>query len=167
MKNLFLAAALAVGTASVAVAPAPASAQTFSESRIIKSFDIETLRAVVTELGGTIERKDDGNYRIKFANGTVSSVKFTACTSGSCLGTHLQGSFGKPSRLNVSETEELVNNFNRDRRALKVWNRGEGRSMADHYIIADGGITMENYRRQLSLYSYMLLTFRKELYAED
>ena len=169
MRKLILAAALATSTAMVAATPAPANAQTttFSASRIIKGFDIATLRAVVTELGGTVEPKDDGNgYRIKFDNGTVTSAYFTACNSGVCLGTHLQGSFGKPSDKTISETETIVTDFNKDNRTLKVWNLGEGRSMADHYIIADGGITMENYRRQLSLYSYMLKRYREAIYTD-
>ena len=168
MRKLILAAALATSTAMVAATPAPANAQTttFSASRIINSFDIATLRAAVTELGGTVQAKDDGNgYRIEFDNGTVTSAYFTACSTGVCYGTHLQGSFGKPSDKTVAQTEALVAEFNKNNRTIKVWSLEEGRSMADHYIIADGGITMENYRRQLSLYSYMLKKYREEIYT--
>lgn len=166
MHKLLLAAALTATTTLAAVGPAPANAQTtFSEARVIKSFNIDVLRAVVRELGGTVEEKSGGGYQITFDNGTVASAYFTACSSGECLGTHLQGSFGKPSDKSIAETEKLVNDFNKNNRTIKVWNMGEGRSMADHYIIADGGITMENYRRQLSLYAYMLKRFRKAIYT--
>ena len=139
---------------------------TFSPTRLIEEFDISTLRSVVSELRGTVTANDDGSgYRIEFENGTVTSAYFTACSNGKCLGTHLQGSFGKPSDKTVAQTDGIVNAFNRDNRTLKVWSRGDGRSMADQYIIADGGITMENYRRQLSLYSYMLKQYRQALYT--
>lgn len=163
-------AALALSMAGVIagtglVAPA-AQAQSFDGDRIITSFDIGTLRAALEELGATITAKDSGGYLIKFANGTASSVYLTACGSGPCLGTHLKGSFGSPSDKSVVTVERIVTEFNKNMRPIKVYNRGSGRSMAEMYIISDGGITMENYKRQLSLYAFTLQKFREALYTD-
>lgn len=155
----------ALGLATTTVPCHVAEAQSFSQSRLVDSFDIATLRSVVAELDATIEAKDNGGYTITFANGTVSSVELTACRSDTCLGTHLTATFGKPSDKSVSQTEEIVRDFNRKRRTLTVYNLGNGRSQADLYIIADGGITMQNYLRQLSLYAFMLKEYRKAIYT--
>ena len=165
MRTSILVTTLALGFALASVPTHPAHAQDYSESRIIRSFDIGKLRAVVDALDATIVEKSDGGYRITFANGTVSSAEFTACRDGGCLGTHMTATFGKPSDKTVSQTEKIVRDHNRNNRTLTVYNLGEGRSQADLYIIADGGITMENYLRQLSLFAYSLKEYRRAIYT--
>jgi hypothetical protein len=165
MHISILATTVAMGFALATVPAQPAAAQDYSASRIIDSFDIAKLRAVVDQLDATIVEKSDGGFRITFANGTVSSAEFTACREDTCLGTHLTATFSKPSDKTVSQTETLVRDYNRNNRTLTVYNLGNGRSQADLYIIADGGITMKNYLRQLSLYAYSLKKYRGAIYT--
>lgn len=165
MRNSVLATVLAAGFALATVPSQQAAAQSYDQSRIINSFDIGTLRAVVNALDATIVEKPEGGYRITFENDTVSSVEFTACSGGPCLGMHLTATFAKPSDKTVSETEEIVRKYNRTNRTLTVYNVGGGRSQADLYVISDGGITMANLGRQLSLYAYSLKKYRGAIYT--
>ena len=165
MRTGIFATTLVLGFAIATLPTQEVAAQDFSASRVIDSFDIGKLRAVVAELDATIVEKPEGGYRITFSNGTVSSVKFTACTNDICLGTHLTATFAKPSDKSVSQTEQIVRDYNRNKRILTVYNLEEGRSQADLYIIADGGITMQNYLRQLSLYAYALKDYRSAIYT--
>lgn len=166
MRNLVIAAALATAIVST-VAPAPLAAQEFQASRVIESFDIGTLRAVVTELGGTVREHSDGDgYFVRFSNGRGTKVSFTACRASGCLGTHLEASFAKPRGKSEVAAQNIAVEFNQSERALKTYHLGDGRTMAEHYIIADGGITMENYRRQFSLFAYMLDQYAKEIYGD-
>lgn len=166
MRNMFFAAALAVGTVTAAATPAPANAQSFSASRIIDHFDLETLRATVIELGGTIEDSPNDGYLIKFPNGTAATANFTACATGQCLGTNISARFGKPSDKSDSEVERLVVDYNRRWSAGKSYLTDDGRAVVQAYMIADGGITMENYRMQLVVYSQMLQKMRETIYSD-
>lgn len=164
-----LAAFFAVPILALATPAAPAAAQSepYDASRILDSFDIIDLYAVANEIGASLEPEDDDSVLITFANGLKASVYFTACNSGRCLGTRLQAGFGKPGNKSIAQTEELVEEFNRTKAAVKVFNRGDGSSMAQEYIIADGGITMGNYRAQVNLFSLMINRFRQTIYSDD
>lgn len=165
MRHLILSALLAVCTTAAAVTPTSANAQSYSASKLIYNFDIGTLRAVVSDMGGSVRTKDNGDYEIQFANGTVSGVEFTVCGSGKCFGTHLKATFGKPSDKSVAETERLVEQFNKDIRTVKSYSTGEGRSTVSMYIISDGGLTMENYRMQLAVMEDALQIMRETIYT--
>lgn len=149
------------------MAALPASAQSFSASRTISSFDLATLRAVVEQSGGTVETKaDDDGFLIKFSNGTAATATFTACSTGRCLGTNISARFGKPSDKSDAQVAELVDDYNRRWSAGKSYLTDDGRPVVQAYMIADGGITMENYRMQLVVYASMLQKMRETIYTE-
>lgn len=164
MRHLIFAAALATGTATMAVSPA--HAQDFSASRIIDGFDYDTLRAVILEMGATIEPGQNDGYLIKFANGTAATASFTVCSTGKCLGTNISARFGKPSDKTDAEIEELVVDYNRRWNAGKSYLTDDGRPVVQAYMIADGGLTMENYRMQLAVYASMLQKMRETVYTD-
>ena len=166
MRKVLYALALTTAGVSASFSAVPASAQDFSASRVITNFDEDNLRAVMTKLGGTVEPGSEGGYLIKFSNGTAATATFTVCGSGKCFGMNLTGGFGKPSDKSIAETERLVTDYNQRWNAAKAYSRGEGQSTVQHYMIADGGITMENYRAQLSVYSGMLEKTRETIYTE-
>ena len=169
MRHLIFAAALATGTATLASLPAPVAAQDFNANRIISQFNYSTLRAVVLEMGGTIEESPNDGWLIKFPNGTAATANFTVCSDdseSSCLGTNISARFGKPRDKTDAEVEELVVDYNRRWNAGKSYLTNDGRAVVQAYIIADGGITMENYRMQLSVYSSMLKKMRETIYTD-
>ncbi|ABC63484.1 YbjN domain-containing protein [Erythrobacter litoralis] len=164
MRHLILAATIAAGTATMAFTPA--TAQSFSASRTLNSFDYDTLRATVTEIGGTIEPGQNDGFLIKFPNGTAATATFTACATGKCLGTNISARFGKPSDKTDSQVAELVRDYNRRWSAGKSYLTDDGRAVVQAYMIADGGISMENYRMQLVVYSQMLKKMRETIYKD-
>lgn len=150
-------------------APIPAQAQQFSATRIISQFNYPTLRAVVIEMGGTIKEGNNGGWLISFSNGTAATAYFTVCEDddeSSCLGTNLLARFGKPSDKSVTETNALVEDFNKRFNAAKAFPLEDGRSAVQAYIIADGGLTMENYRMQLTVYADLLKKMRETIYTD-
>ncbi|GAA4039244.1 YbjN domain-containing protein [Parerythrobacter jejuensis] len=164
MRHLIFAAALATGTATMAVAPA--NAQAFNASRTISSFDYNTLKAVVEQMGATIEPGQNNGYLIKFSNGTAATARFTACSTGQCLGTNISARFGLPSDKTKAQVAELVRDFNSRWSAGKSYVIEDGRAVVQGYMIADGGISMENYRMQLVVYASMLKKMRETIYTD-
>jgi len=165
MHKTIYAAALAIGSVSTALIPAPAFAQSYSASRVIGHFDIDSLSAVMNELDGTIESKEGGGYLLKFSNGTAATATFTVCDSGRCRGMNILGSFGKPSDKSGEETAELVRDYNQRWNAAKAYPKDDGGAYVQTYLIADGGITMDNFRAQLNVYSGMLKKMRETIYT--
>lgn len=111
MRKLIYAAAF--GAATLTMTTAPAGAQSFSASRVINSFNYDLLRSVVLDMGGTIEPGQNNGYLIKFANGTAATANFTACATGTCMGTNISARFGKPSDKTDAQVAELVRDYNR------------------------------------------------------
>ena len=165
MRHILTAAALAV--AATAAAATPVNAQSFSASRMVTEFDPANLTAVVEQMGGTVEARSDGDgYLVRFSNGTAATAKFTACANGPCLGISVSGRFGKPSDKTDAQVAALVVEFNRRWNAGKSYLTDDGRAVVQAYMIADGGITMENYRMQLVVYSQMLQKMRETIYTD-
>lgn len=145
----------AAGAALLLTPSAAVHAQEYQASKIIENFDAETLEAVVKNLNATLEPMTDGGYRVTFSNGVKSTVRFTACSSGNCLGTNAQANFSMPDGKTADEMAKLALAFNKRRSAGKIIWDDEGNSGVQDYMIADNGITMGNYRSQLSLHATM------------
>lgn len=167
MRKFALAAALATASLTMVAAPAPAQAETFSASKIIKHFNYDILVAVATEMGATVKSSPNDGWLITFSNGTAATVNFTVCRGdgeSNCLGTNIAGRYAKPTDMTDAEVEALVVDFNRRWSAGKSFMSDDGRPVVQAYMIADGGITMENYRQQLFVYSQMLEKMSEVLY---
>jgi hypothetical protein len=165
MRHILLATALSFGTLALAATPTEANAQsTYQASRIIPTFSYENVRAVVLELGGSIERTDDETFVVTFSNGMKTNVQLTVCEEEGCYGANVYATFGKPGDKTVAETEALVNDYNARWNAVKAYNRGNGNSTVQNYLICDGGISMENLRMQLAVFEGMLEKMRETIY---
>lgn len=169
MGRFFFTGTLAVAVLTSAAVPSAASAQDFSAGRIIDRFNHDTLVTVVTEMGGTVEESPNDGWLIRFPNGTAATANFTVCddeTEQSCLGTSIAGRFAKPTDMSDAEIAALVTDYNARWSAGKSYMTEDGRPVVQTYIIADGGITMENYRMQLVVYADMLQKMSDTIYGE-
>lgn len=170
MGRFFFTSVLTGAALTCATLPVAATAQDFSAGRIIDHFNHGTLVAVVTELGGTVEESPNDGWLIRFPNGTAATANFTVCadeTEQDCLGTSISGRFAKPTGMSDAEIEALVTDYNARWSAGKSYLTEDGRPVVQAYIIADGGITMENYRMQLSVYGDMLQKMSETIYGEE
>ncbi|QYJ06206.1 YbjN domain-containing protein [Qipengyuania flava] len=157
-----------LGAAVLAVSPVPAAAQSYSASRVISYFSPDDLRAVLGELDATMEQSSDeeDRYLIKFSNGTASSVFFRVCSSSGCRGLNFLASFAKPSDKTSEATSKLVHDYNETWSAAKAYPKSDGGAYVQHYVISDGGITMDNLRAQVNIYSSMLQKMRETIYTD-
>ncbi|MEO0462008.1 MAG: YbjN domain-containing protein [Pseudomonadota bacterium] len=157
---------MAAGAALLLVPTCAVQAQEYEAGKVIKNFDAETLEAVVKSLKGEIEPTDDGRYKIKFANGITSIVKFGACGSGKCLGTNIQANFSKPSAKTPTQMAVMVRDFNKSRAAAKIIWAESGNTGVQGYFIADSGTTMANYRAQINLHAYIAKLWADTIYPK-
>ncbi|MCB2088451.1 MAG: YbjN domain-containing protein [Sphingomonadaceae bacterium] len=167
MRKFMIAAAMMATTAGLAATPV--NAEEFRASKVITEFNEDILFAVLRQMGATWEpaKNDFGDYLITFPNGLRATARFTACSSstGVCKGTSISARFGKPSGMSEDEIRQRTINFNAKWSAGKSYQMQDGRPVVQAYMIVDGGITMENYRVQLAVYSDMLKKMNDELYG--
>lgn len=169
MRKFAFATALAAASLTMVAMPAQAKTETFSAKRVIDHFNYDILVAVAKEMGATVETGSTGDWLVRFSNGTAATVNFTVCkddSQQSCLGTNIAGRYAKPTDMSDDEIKALVVDFNRRWSAGKSFLTDDGRPVVQAYVIVDGGITMENYRQQLYVYSQMLSKMRDLLYGE-
>ena len=153
MKTSLLMAAMALGAGTMA------SAQSFDGSRTLDHFTRSALLATLDQIDATYEESEgSANITIEFSNGLVADGLLMACedqdSSTSCLGTSILVSFETPEDKGEAEIVDAINEYNYRQNFGRAYIDPEGEITLRMYIIADGGITMENYRRQLSLFAY-------------
>ena len=148
---LFTAAA-----AALAFSPAAVSAQSFDGGRVINSARLSDLKAVVAELGHTVDAEGvSGDYSVRAI--TEDGLRYlligTACDVGQisgCQGVMMQ------VRFTIDTDEEIlpanVNRANYQQAAINAWFNQESNTMGvTRYVVLDHGITLANLKANVDV----------------
>ena len=158
MRNVLLVAAMALGMGTVA------NAQSFDANRQLDRFTRSAFLATLDQLGATHEESEDApNISIEFANGLLMACK-DQDTSTDCLGTSMLATFSRPDGASDADIFAAVNKYNYLKNFGRAYVAPDGEISLRMYIIADGKITMENYRRQIQLWAGSVEDFSGYLY---
>ncbi len=153
MKKISLAiAAMVLGLGTMA------SAQSYDGNRQLDHFTRSAFLATLGEIGATYEEIEGApNIRIEFDNGLVADGLLMACedqdTSTNCLGTSILVSFERPEGITDAQLADGINEYNYRQNFGRAYIDPDGEINLRMYMIADGRITMANYRNQLALFS--------------
>lgn len=157
-----LAAPLALSLGGPAAAQDTAPLETFSRADLLTA--LEAIEASHDELA------DSRSINVTFATGLYANALLLACTDddleAECLGTSLLATFNREGRTEA-EVAEAINAYNYRENFGRAYIDPEGTISVRLYIIADGGISRENYRRQIELWESSLNDFFDYLYGEE
>lgn len=150
----------------------PATAQTYDDERRLEAFSRADLIATLNQLEAeTTDRENSRNIQIEFANGMKAEGLLTACGEATdetaCLGTLIHATFSAPENALPTAVLDAINTYNARENFGRAFLDENGTISLRTYIIADGGITMENYRRQIELWVVSAADFFGYLYPKD
>lgn len=161
---LFAAASLLFAT--------PAYAQQFEGDRVLRTFERADFLATLAELGATATPiENQTNLRIEFSNGMKADGVLQACeddaSETNCYATSILATFSPPEDGDASAVIEAINTYNFRENFGRAFIGQNGEIQVRMYVISDGGITMESYRRQIELWTASAADFFGYLYGED
>lgn len=161
LKLLIAAGALAFG-GTVAQAQSTGTIQTFTRADFKKA---------LAEIGATYEEVDGRrNIEITFEGGILADGLLLACddteAEKNCYGTSILATFEADEGIDAKKIQEAVNTYNYRENFGRAYVDPDGIISVRLYVISDGGITRENYRRQISLWVASLEDFFGYLYDE-
>ena len=84
-----------------------------------------------------------------------------------CLGSSMLATFAADAGTTREQVMEAVNKYNYNENFGRAYVDPDGVIAVRMYIIADGGITRENYRSQIGLWFASVVDFFGYLYPED
>ena len=154
MKTLFL----AIAAGGLALSPVVASAQTYQQTRLLKTMDNADLEAVLAEMGATWQSSpregDTVLYQVTFANGLKAYAWYRVCEGEQCRGLVLVAQFDRPSGYDSDAAlDDKLRVFNDTAAASKAYRGNDGNVILQSYIISDEGITMGNIKAQIGVFS--------------
>jgi hypothetical protein len=160
---MMAAAALAAGTVGGA-----AQAQGSDTITVFTRADFER---ALKNLNATFEKTDEyRNIDITFEGSILADGLLMACedeeSEKNCYGTSILATFEDPPGADRAKILEAVNTYNYSENFGRAYIDPEGVIAVRMYIIADGGITRENYESQISLWVASLNSFFGYLYPE-
>lgn len=154
-------------SAAIAMQAAPTLAQ---NSGTIETFTRADLYEALTANEATYEPSEDNRtINVTFKNELRANAAVMACDDDdeeiNCYATSILSTFGKPDGLSIEDVETAVTTYNyRENFGRAYVDPESGRISVRIYIISDGGITRENYRRQIELWATSLSYFVEYLY---
>jgi len=160
---------MALGLVMAAAGGTMAQAQTYDAERTLTYFTPAALKATLHELGATTADRDGvPNITVEFSNGLKADAVTLACsdieTSTDCLGTSILATFEQPEGANAEAIFQAINEYNYRQNFGRAYLGPDGAITLRMYIIADGGITMGNYRQQIGLFEKSAERFLQYLY---
>lgn len=164
MRLMILAAAAALALGSTAAQAQ--SAQTLSH------FTRADFERALTEAGATINSAA-GSDRIDFTfeGGVTADALLLACEDDKaktkCLGSSMLATFEADAGTTPEQVMEAVNQYNYNENFGRAYVDPDGVISVRMYIIADGGITRENYSQQIGLWFASVVDFFGYLYPEE
>lgn len=158
----------AAGLAALALASLPVSAHAQS-SELLETFSMAELQSALNSIGATYEGASDGQtINVTFASSLKANAAIMACTDGEamrdCYGTSILSIFDPDEGTSEADVIAAINEYNYRENFGRAYLDPEGDVSVRMYIIADGGITRENYRRQIALWAASLEDFTGYLY---
>ena len=150
--------AFLLGLALASVSVTAANAQSFDASRQMESFTKGALKATLAELGAQVEEKADmPNMTVVFSNGLKGDALLMACSDAEtltrCLGTSILVTYETPDDATPAQVRDGINEYNYRQNFGRAYLDPEGKISIRLYLIADGGMTMENYRQNIGLFA--------------
>lgn len=150
----------------------PAAAQGFDPERTLQTFERADFLATLAQLGAEATPiEGQTNLRIEFASGLKADGVLMACddnaSESNCYGTSIMASFSAPDDADPETVLEAINTYNYRENFGRAFIDPEGDIQVRMYIISDGGITMEDYRRQIELWTNSAERFFGYLYGEE
>lgn len=147
---------------------APGAAQ---QSETLDTFARADLVAALEANEATYEElADSRSINVTFASGVFANAVLLACTDDAlefeCYGTSILATFNREGRSDA-EVAEAINTYNYRENFGRAYVDPDGAISVRLYIISDGGITRENYRRQIELWENSLNDFFDYLYGSD
>lgn len=167
MKPIVLAA---TAIAAFAVLQSGAQAQSASRgNQLIKAFAIEDLEIALDAIGATYEDAGDtGTINITFPSSLKANGAIMACDDDAaqknCFGTSILAIFDPEAGSTPQEINAAINEYNLRQNFGRAYVDPSGDVSVRMYIIADGGITRDNYRSQIQLWARSLEFFGEYLY---
>ncbi|MBX7532910.1 YbjN domain-containing protein [Qipengyuania sp. 1XM1-15A] len=153
--------ALFICAASFALSATPVLAQ---GSEIIRVFTRADLETALKANNATFEAStSNDSLNVTFSNNLYANVLLLACDDAeaqtNCHGTSLLATFGSPDDASAQEIAEAISKYNYRQNFGRAYVDPDGRISVRMYIISDGGITRENYRRQIQLWTRSIEKF--------
>lgn len=161
---LALAGAVALSSAVAAEAQSKGTLQTFTRA------DFE---AALKDAGATITTEDPSSPRIDFTfeGGVIADALLLACEDETrqvnCYGSSMLATFEADEGTSKEQVMEAINTYNYKKNFGRAYVDPEGVISLRMYIISDGGITRENYSRQIGLWFNSVVDFFDYLYGEE
>jgi len=160
---------LAAAAAAIAFLSTPAHAQ---NTQTLTQFTRADLEQALTEAGATITPSETSAERIDFSfdDGVLAEGLLLACEDAEkktgCLGSALLATFTPADGAKPEQIQEAINSYNYSENFGRAYLDEDGTISVSMYIIADGGITRENYSRQIGLWFNSVIDFFGYLYPE-
>ena len=156
--------------ASLSVAmTSPAFAQ---DNRIISNFSRADVISALTKIGATYdESSGDRSINIVFQNGMKANVLLLACESEEpevdCRGASILANFRRPRGASDMQVQAAINEYNYSENFGRAYVDPDGVISVRLYVISDGGISFENFYRNMSLWERSLGDFTGYLYPSE
>jgi len=152
------------------LALAPAGTPAMAQDALLESFGRADLVAALEANGATYEElADSRSINVTFATGIYANALLLSCADDAlefeCFGTSLLATFNREDR-SEEQIAEAINTYNHRQNFGRAYVDPDGTVSVRLYIIADGGISRENYRRQIELWEDSLNDFFGYLYGE-
>lgn len=152
MKVGIFGALLAIGASTTV------HAQTFDPERELEVFTLSALKATLAQLGAnTVDQEGKPNITVEFSNGLNADAVLMACedqaTSTGCLGTSILVTYSTPASVSADQVREGINEYNYRQNFGRAYLDPNGQISVRFYVIADGGLSMENYRQYIGLFA--------------
>lgn len=152
---------LLAASAALALTGTPANAQ---DKDMIDTFAMGDLEMALGANGAKWEDiPDDNSINVTFSNGLYANAVLMACEDSdalkNCYGTSMLATFEWPENASDAEVQKGVAEYNYRNNFGRAYVDPEGILSVRMYIISDGGITRENYRRQIQLWASSLEKF--------
>jgi hypothetical protein len=140
----------------LALAAMPAQAQTTPPDAVMRQLDLEDLRAVLGELDLWVNKEgvdEEGDYflEVETADGLVYHLFGASCDDDdpakACLGLNMVATFSLKDAADIHAVMDGISYA-----FLKVYRAGDEVKIA-RYVIFDGGITRDNMKANISVFS--------------
>jgi len=166
MRKFIIAAAAAFALAG------PGTAARAETATVLKTFSRAEFERALRDAGATVAPAQPESDRIDFTfdDGVIADGLLLACEDETkkkkCLGSSLLATFTPADGMTAEQIQAAINTYNLNENFGRAYLDEEGTISVRMYIIADGGITRENYAGQIRLWFASVLDFFGYLYGE-
>lgn len=145
---------------------------TAAQAQSLTHFTRADFERALVDAGATITTEDPKSERIdfEFDGGVIADGLLLACEDDAaktrCLGSSMLATF-EPEGRTPEQITEAINTYNYKENFGRAYREPDGTIAVRMYIIADGGITRENYASQIGLWFASVSDFFGYLYGEE